>query len=55
MESGLVGTKIILFVAQMPDFRLAPVLCQVLGDKSAVAMVWLIFAAKQTAIVYDFL
>lgn len=55
VTSGLVISEAIFSVAQMPDFHLTPVLCQVLGDKSAMTMVRLIFATKQTAVVHDHL
>ena len=55
VTSALVRAEVIFPVTQMLDFHLTPVCCQVLGDKSAMTMMRLIFAAKQTAVVHDLL
>ncbi len=39
----------------MLNLQAAPAPVQVFGDESAMAMVWLVFAAQQAAITHDFL
>jgi len=38
----------------MLNLQTAPVLLQVFGNESAMTIVWLVFAAQQAAITYDF-